>query len=156
MHVLEVTVCHLTKSGTNFRIKSPNSSQQILLHGQQVFLQHMFNSRTCTCTYNRASNCIKFSDQLSQLSDSISCMCIGLHHIRTLLYMYVCVKQVIAFFSSKLEKKGPSPYSSAFVLETIEEASKSWPGARLRVCVCVCACVRACVCECIGGLAKKE
>ena len=67
--------------------------------------------------------------------------------------MYVCVKQVIAFFSSKLEKKGPSPYSSAFVLETIEEASKSWPGARLRVCV-VCVCV--CVCECIGGVAKKH
>ena len=41
--------------------------------------------------------------------------------------------QVIAFFSTKLEKSGPSPYSSGFVLETIIQASKSWPRNRLRV-----------------------
>ncbi len=31
------------------------------------------------------------------------------------------------------EKSGPSPYSSAFVPETITQASKSWPQNRLRV-----------------------
>ena len=45
--------------------------------------------------------------------------------------------QVITFFSSRLEKTGPSPYSSAFVLETIVQASKSWPRNRLRVSVSV-------------------
>ena len=41
--------------------------------------------------------------------------------------------QVVAFFSTQLEKSGPSPYSSAAVLETIIKASKSWPRNRLRV-----------------------
>ena len=45
----------------------------------------------------------------------------------------VRVLQVIAFFASKLEKKGPGPYSSMFVLETIEVASKTWPRNSLRV-----------------------
>ena len=42
---------------------------------------------------------------------------------------------MVAFFSTQLEKSGPSPYSSASVLETIVKASKSWPRNRLRVSV---------------------
>ena len=45
----------------------------------------------------------------------------------------MCVLQVIAFFSSKLEKAGPGPYSSAFVLESISQGAMAWPKNRLRV-----------------------
>ena len=41
--------------------------------------------------------------------------------------------QVVTFFSDKLEKTGPSPYSSEFVLTTIEQTAKAWPRDRLRV-----------------------
>ena len=41
--------------------------------------------------------------------------------------------QVVTFFSDKLEKTGPSPYSSEFVLSTIEQTAKAWPRDRLRV-----------------------
>ncbi len=48
--------------------------------------------------------------------------------------MYIlCVVQVIAFFASKLEKKGPGPYSCMFVLDIIQAASKTWPRNSLRV-----------------------
>ena len=40
---------------------------------------------------------------------------------------------MIAFFSSKLEKAGPGPYSSTFVLEAISQGAMSWPKNRLRV-----------------------
>ena len=43
--------------------------------------------------------------------------------------------KVVAFFSAKLEKSAPSPYSSQFVLDTILQASKAWPRNRLRVSV---------------------
>eukprot|EP00731_Ephydatia_muelleri_P017058 Em0010g156a len=43
------------------------------------------------------------------------------------------IETVIAFFSSKLEKAGPGPYSSAFVLESISQGAMAWPKNRLRV-----------------------
>ena len=46
---------------------------------------------------------------------------------------WLCCVQVVTFFSDKLEKTGPSPYSSEFVLSTIEQTAKAWPRDRLRV-----------------------
>ena len=41
--------------------------------------------------------------------------------------------QVVEYFSDVVDKKGSPPYSSVFVLQTIESASMSWPKNRLRV-----------------------
>ena len=43
---------------------------------------------------------------------------------------------MITYFASSIEKDGHPPYSSQFVLQTIEKCSKSWPRNRLRVSYC--------------------
>ncbi|XP_064387359.1 dymeclin-like isoform X2 [Halichondria panicea] len=43
------------------------------------------------------------------------------------------METVVSFFSSKLEQSGPSPYSSEYVLSTIEQTAKAWPRNRLRL-----------------------